>query len=131
MLEQTDSQAAAGPCIALVTNGGAHSARRWAEVTADQLISIPPGADAKRITAASVVRNRAYLALFSAFQEVKADLSAEKLATLGEQATAAIVDGAKGSPWEENFAQATIREDIRVTITRNLFTMADIALDWE
>jgi hypothetical protein len=131
MVEQAEAGTQAGPCMVLITNEGVHSADDWARITLDGVVVAPPSGDREREMEAKMVRRRAFHVLQQCFHQVRGDMSADEIRALGNQATQAIVDAARGSPWEMNFSAPQIREEIAIVVRRNLLTMANMALGTE
>ena len=119
----------AGHVRVLITNEGAHTAQTWANETARAIIDIDPAMPLARRVEALRLRTFLGSALLSIFNEVRADSSMAELQRIARQVREALVDEARGSPWQVNFEG--LADVIELTIWRNLHTAADIAVKME
>jgi len=129
--QQVQSAAGAGFVRTMITNEGNHTPEDWAKMTASQLVELDPEIDERRRTMALELRGRIARTLVEAFHAVTPSISAAELWRLTVAAHQRIETAAKGSPWEEHFAQPDIRRMMGETIFRNLNTAADLALRTE
>lgn len=123
----------------MITNGGTHPASKWAEVSADQLIKIAPGAASAALRfKASVIE--VLTKVYGAAQKGEVlELDADGDGRLGspldpgeyaDDGLAAVVAAAKGTPYEAHFAQEEVRAGWRNEISTRVVSIMDIERSW-
>ena len=129
--------------IILSTDGGPHTADKWAAATAEMLVPLGAIDDGARRTAAMRLQADVADALMPHHQGV-ADAEANGLAENGSDhlltdfdsddyvpdALAAVIKAAKGTLWEAHFSESAVQEQIALVLASHFNTGADVARQW-
>ena len=127
----------------LVTNGGQHSPETWALGTARHLTPFGDNLSGQRELAAQALQTRIAEALVphhGASQDAERDALAAKgadryaephdHAEAADKALSAVVDAAKGTPWEAQFASSEWQAVARGEIAKHFETAAREEREW-
>ena len=125
------SSATAGKLKVMITDGGAHSADAWAGNTAEQLLAIDKIMSPVRFQLALSLRNKIRERLRQHFRSIHPAMTAKSLDMIALSAADQVRTAASGTPWEMHFNEPGIRTEMALTIRRNLFSAADLALATE
>lgn len=127
----------------LITNGGPHSADKWADITVDQIVQVSPTASAEMRMEANVLRVNLKAVVSQLHASVMSGertlLDADGDGRLGspldptelrEDAVAAVVNAAKDTAWAEHFAKPDVQEYLGRLLMQHFCSIMDIERSW-
>lgn len=118
----------AGTMAVLVTQDGAHTAKDWATATANQLVSIAPEMAPERRIHANALRVHIRDVLTAYFRAVRPGMTSRSFEATVRGAIHMVGTAARGTLWEQSFAQPEIAAMMADVVTRNFNTAALNAL---
>ncbi len=126
----------------MITNGGPHPPHTWAQATAEHIAPIAPGLGGERYVAAMKLQLAIQAVLMphhdkvQDHERVKLESDADHLMTdldpspHLDEAVSAVVEAAKGTPWEEHFGRDDVQAAIRQEISNHFATSQHIERSW-
>ncbi len=116
-MQSVHSIVSVGDLAILKTDGGTHSARQWARVVVGRIVQVQDEATPERAKQINAMRHLMVEALEPYFGEALA----HRFYSVGD-AFLDVVEPARGTPWEQNFAHSEIRAAIMHLLQVNLTT---------
>jgi len=129
----------------LITDGGPHSADKWAEATASHIVDIAGHVAGERRVAA-VKLEAAIIDILEGHHSTVQNGERNAIATVGhdrlqhecscehhlslDDAVAEICAATKGTPWEEDFAKPEMIENLKPLLASHLQTNMEIERGW-
>lgn len=123
----------------LITDGGPHAPEKWAEVSADQLIKVMPGAAAPAYAFKAKVIEALTAVYGAAMNGERLELDADGDGKLGspldpgeyvDDGFAAVKAAAEGTPWEAQFATPGVEAVWRREIGTRVMSILDVERAW-
>jgi hypothetical protein len=129
----------------MITNGGPHSAEKWAETTSSHIVTIADGLSGERRGAAIKLQAAVYDVLVGHHTTVQ-NGERSKITEFGldrlqhdmtpddhvkiDDVLADIIAAAKGTPWEADFKKPEFAERLRPILVDHLMSNAFIERSW-
>ena len=127
----------------LVTEGGPHSADKWATITVDQIVRVGPNATPETRSTAEALKAKLRVIVEQLHQAVMDDertlLDYDGDGRLGspldptefrEDAVAAVVAATKDSPWAAHFEKPEVQDYLGRLLMQHFSSIMDIERSW-
>jgi hypothetical protein len=129
----------------LITNGGPHSPEKWAEATASNIVDIAQHVAGEK-RAAAVKLQAAIIDILEGHHAAVQNGERAQIAAIGhdrlqapnnpddhlslDDAVAQIIQAAKGTPWEADFANPEMAPNIKALLSSHFATSIQIERSW-